>query len=141
MEGAASNRGGLALNHGRERQPICACIDAYRLTLTELTLQQSERKRILQLALDHTLQRASAVDRIVADLGQVLAGRRADLEMVTGLLDSLCEPGQLDLNDAGQVVLRQAMEHDHLIDAVEELRAEVVCEQFSHLILGGALGG
>src|SRR5918996_5541367 len=45
-----------------------------RVPLVEGAFQQLQRDAVLQLPLDYALQRARAVDRIVALLGQQLAG-------------------------------------------------------------------
>src|SRR5215211_9548749 len=72
---------------GRGRDPdhaevLAGALHADGVTLEELPVEQLERERALQLALDDPLERTGAVDRIVALRGQQLLGLGCHVEPV-----------------------------------------------------------
>src|SRR6185437_8183263 len=72
-----------ALGRGRradEAQVLARALDPDGVALVEVPFQQLEGDRVLQLALDHPLERARAVDRVVALGRQQLPGLGHDLE-------------------------------------------------------------
>ena len=67
--------------HGhRERQSLRTALDEDGIALIELTAEQTQCQRVLQLALNGALERASAKRRIIADLSDIFAGGSAGLE-------------------------------------------------------------
>ena len=51
-----------------------------------------------------------------------------------------CEPRELDVDDRAQVLARERVEDDDLVDAVQELGPEVLAERLEHVALHGLVG-
>src|SRR5512140_2733688 len=95
---------------GREDQTVLATVHLEGVALVDLAGKYLERQGILDLALDDPLERTSAEIGVIAHLGQVLAGRLRDFEMVALVRQQLADAAQLDGNDRGQLVPFQGME-------------------------------
>jgi hypothetical protein len=90
--------------------------------------------------LDGALQRPRAEHRVEAGLGQFGQRGVADLQLHVQLRQALLQVAELDLRDAGDVLLVEGVEHHHLVDAVDELGAEVGLHlahhrQLDHLVI------
>src|SRR5690349_19071649 len=66
--------------HGREAQVVSGALGTHRISLVEPSLEQLQRDRVLELALDDPLERPRAVDRIVALRREQFLGLGRDLE-------------------------------------------------------------
>src|SRR5262245_2895927 len=132
--GEADRRSGVstvALGRGGLRRR-CLCkdklavleVDADRVAFGELALEEPQRQRVLDEALDCALQRAGAVGRVPAGLGEVLLGGVGQLEAQAALGEAVAEPRQLELHDLADLLPRQRLELDDLVDPVEELGPE-----------------
>ena len=75
-------------------------------------------------ALEIPAQRTRAVERIVAALDDKLLRPVGDAELERAIGQTLSEPFDHDVDDAGEVVFRERLEEDHLIETVQKLRAE-----------------
>ena len=95
----------------------------------ELSFQQRQRQRVLQVLLDRPLERPRAVGRVVARLGQEVARPVGEAQRQPALGQHPVEPAQLDLHDLAQVGPRQAVERHDLVDAVQELRRERLAQR------------
>ncbi len=93
--------------------------------LIEFSGQDLNGQRVLQFALDRPFERTGTVIGIVANLGQVGARLRADIEMIAATGEQRGNVPELDLNDLRQVLAAKRMENDDLVDAVQELGPEV----------------
>src|SRR6266540_3777559 len=98
----------------------------HRVALGELSLEQPQRERVLDHPLDRALERAGAVGRIPAGLGDVLLRLRRQLDLDPAIGEPLPQPGELQLDDLGQLLARERLELDDLVDPVQELGAEDV---------------
>ena len=78
--------------------------------------------------MDRPLQRASPVHRVPASLDEQLACRFRDDQHDPAFVESLLEPCELDVHDCAQLILGQRLEHDDVVDAVQELGPEVVAQ-------------
>jgi len=83
----------------------------------------------LDLLLEEALQRARTVDGIVAGVGEVLLRAVGELELDLALAEALADTTELDLDDALQLLAREAVEDDDLVDPVQELGTEVLAQR------------
>src|SRR5579885_1607778 len=120
-------------------------VDDHDLAGAELLVEQALGHRVLDEALDGTPQRPGAQRRVVALVGEVVLGGRRDLDADALALE--LHGGALDhqVDDLGDLVLAELVEHDRLVDAVQELRPEVLLEGvvdlLLHLLVGDGLVG
>src|SRR5690606_5968455 len=70
-----------------DQQPALAGVDPHGVAVADPPLEDHPGERILQAALDRALQRARAVDRIVARIGEPALGRIGDVERDLALLE------------------------------------------------------
>src|SRR4051794_31204017 len=99
-------------------------VDADDVALREAAVEQSERKRVLDEPLQRALQRPRAVRRIPARLRHDLLRRVAQLELQAPLAKACAQLRELQLNDRAQLLAREWVELDDLVDPVQELRPE-----------------
>ena len=105
------------------------------VALVELALQQLERDRVLQLALDHPLERPGAVDRIVALRGQQLPGLRRHVEAEVPRGQQRLQVPELEVHDPHEILAAQRPEDDDVVHPVEELGPEVIAQLVPHPLL------
>ena len=94
----------------------------------EPPFEQRARERVLDEPLDRALERPRAVRRIPALLGEQLLRLVRDLELDPPLREPLAQPRELQLDDVGELLARQRLEDDDLVDAVQELGPEAVAQ-------------
>src|SRR5439155_8906629 len=99
-------------------------VHVHGVAFHELALEQSQREWVLDQALDRALERAGAVGGVPAGLGEDLLRRIRQLEPEASLGEALADTPQLQLDDLGDLLLRERPELDDLVDPVEKLRAE-----------------
>ena len=104
-----------------------------RVALAELALQHAHRQRVEHPALDGPLQRPRAIRRVVALCDQHVLRPVGQLDVDLAILEPLHEAAQLDVDDLPHLLARQRVEEDDLVDAVEELRPEVLAQRVHHL--------
>src|SRR5262245_22013115 len=112
-------------------------------SLGHLSADDGLRQRILDELLDGPAQRTGAVGRIEPLLHEELQGGRGWLEL-DALVGQLCvDAADHEPDDAGDVVLAQAVEDDDVVDAVDELGPEgalqLVQHPLLHLLVAGRL--
>ena len=76
------------------------------------------------MALDHPLERAGAVHRVVAELAELVARGVGELDGDPALGDPRDQPADLDVDDVAQLLLGQRVELDDVVEAVDELGLE-----------------
>src|ERR1043165_9681457 len=103
-------------------------VHEHRVARLELPFEQADRQRIDDLALQRALERPRAERGVVACARQMVLRRLADLERQAALGDHLRQAAELDLDDPLDVAEVEGVEDDHVVDAVEELRAEVAVQ-------------
>src|SRR5690606_39449141 len=85
--------------------------------------------------LDRALQGARAELRIVALRREDVLGGLRDLEAEIAALEALPQARQLHVDDGAQLLATEATVHDDLVEAVEELRTELLPEgRHGHLV-------
>ena len=73
----------------------------------EVALEQPDRERVLEQALDRALQRAGAVGRIPARVADRRLRRVGQLELEPALGETVAQPLELQLDDLAQLVAGQ----------------------------------
>src|SRR5205823_8861784 len=96
----------------------------------ELALEQPKRERILDQPLECPLQRPGAVGWIPTCFGHELLRRFRELEPEAALGQPLAQPPELELDDLAQLLPRERLELDDLVDPVQELGPEVLGQNF-----------
>jgi hypothetical protein len=91
-----------------------------------------QRELVRDLLLDEPLQRPGAEDGVVAVLGQPFLRRVRQLQRDLSALQELTKVSRLDVHDLDQVLPAQGPEHDHFVDAVQELRPQLVAQLFEY---------
>src|SRR5450759_5672387 len=110
-------------------------IDHDVISLVELALEDGERERVLQQALNCPLQRTRSECRIVTFGRQDFARRGRQLERELSVSEQLLELSQLQIDDVLNLSLAKRAENDDVVDAIEKLRAEMLSEGVRHLRL------
>src|SRR6185436_4759694 len=99
---------------------------------SELAREELHGKRIQNGALNDPLQGPGAEIRVVTQLGQVLLGPFSHRQAEFALRQGLPHPGELDIHNTAQVVARQGVEPDDLIDSVQELGTKILLQLCQH---------
>src|SRR6185312_3327816 len=90
---------------------------------------------VLDLALNRAPQRTRPELRIPAFLGEQFLAVFGDLEVHVLRLDLADDFLELETDDLFDLLAGELVEHDDLVDAVEELRTEGVLDLLHHLVL------
>src|SRR6185312_17191870 len=90
------------------------------------------RERILDLLLDGPLQRPRAVDRVEPGFAEEVACGVIERQVHVPLLQALAQVDELDVHDGADLAGAERMEHDDVIDAVDELRPEALLHDLHH---------
>src|SRR5215468_1900800 len=124
-----------------EVAPLHVHLDAR--PLRELSAHDRLRHRILDVLLDGAAELTRAVGRVVALLDEEIQRypRRLELDALVGELG--VDAGDHELHDGRDVLARERVEHDDVVDPVDELRPEgalhLVHDLFLHPLVGGLL--
>ncbi|CAI09933.1 hypothetical protein ebB234 [Aromatoleum aromaticum EbN1] len=109
----------------RKDYPPAFDIDEHLVLCAELPFQDRLRERIFDALLDRALERARAEHRIETGRRKLRKRRVRYLHRHVQPRQPLVEVLELDARDARDVLLVERVEHDDLVDAVDELRTEV----------------
>src|SRR5882762_6960356 len=110
-------------------------VDDDVVAFVELPFEDSKRERVLQQPLDRALQGTRSESRIVALGRQNLARRRRQLESELSIPQQFLELAKLQIDDVLYLLLAERAEDDDVVDAVEELGAEMLPEGARYLRL------
>src|SRR6185437_4746070 len=113
---------------------ISRVIDLDLVALGELSHEDFLRKRVLDVLLDCPLERPRSVLLVVTMLHQELGGRVGELERQLLLRQPLPHVFEQDRHDLGDHLAAQRVEHDHVVEPVQEFRVENVLELVAHLV-------
>ncbi len=94
----------------------------------EPALQQCPSQRILDQSLQRPLERPRPELRVVPFAGDDRARGRCQLQGQVAIGQSLLKVGQQQVDDPVEVRVRQRVEHDDLVDTVQELGPEASSE-------------
>src|SRR5690606_16733501 len=98
----------------------------------EVATQDALGQGVFDPALDGALEWAGAVDGVVADGYEFFPRCVAQLQTQLALGQALAQTAQLDLCDATDLILAERLEHHHLVDPVDEFRAEVLTHRIHY---------
>src|SRR3954447_1170570 len=134
-----------ALNSRRfELEQIVDRVDADNRTRLEAGVQHSLRERVLNQVLDDATQWSRSVRVIVTSLTEQIHRRLGNFELDVLLPQLSLHSCQLEIDDLADLLLRQRVEDDHGVDAVEELGPESLLELardlFPHPVILTRLG-
>ena len=115
-----------------EHQLPAGGVDLHRVAVAELAGEDLLRQRVLDLRQDRALERARAIDRVEAHVPQQFKGLFGQLQLQPALGQALLQPAQLDPRDLLDLVLVQRVEHDDVVQAVDEFRAEMRLDHAHH---------
>src|SRR5829696_3332062 len=106
----------------------------------DLAAQDHLAHGVLDHTLQHPLERPGAERRVVALFGELVQGLVGELDRDVALDELLAEALYLDLDDVAHVLALELVEHDDLVDPVEELGAEDLAQLARdaalHLLVG-----
>src|SRR6516164_1234611 len=129
----------LRLRHADEGElrlfPGALDVDDHDVARPQLAEQDLLGQAVLDLPLDRAAQRTGAEHRIVAALGEQILGGRPDLDAHVAVLQPLVDLGDHQVHDLEDLFLLQLVEHDHVVDTVEELGPEVLLQLLGDLRL------
>src|SRR6202521_2324352 len=111
-------------------------IDQDRVTASDLAAQQMFRQLVLDPARDDASQWTSAIDPVIALLGQEFLGGVRDLDRYLHLDQVLGQLLQLQVDDLPDLRSGKALEDYHRDNSIEELRAENQLQLLVDLLLG-----
>src|SRR5262245_734636 len=94
----------------------------------DLAADEAAREWGFDFVLEHALEGARAVHRVVAALGEPVLRAVGQLERELAVLEALGESGELDVEDGPDLGLIQGVEDDDVVDAIEELGPEVTAQ-------------
>src|SRR4029079_6930916 len=104
-------------------------MDEHVISLAEVALEHTQRKWIEYLPLKRAFERPRTVAQVVS-LGDEAALRGlCELHVTLSILEPLEQRSNLNVDDLRHVRDVQRVEEDHLVDAVEELRPEVLLQR------------
>jgi len=122
--------------HAFEDQGAVAVPDQNTIPFDVLPLEQGERHRVLEPALDDPFERAGAVDWIIALVDQGGLGFGRHLQGEAAVRRQPRHTRDLQFDDLQKVVATERPEDDHIVHAVQKLRLEVLPQRFEDLHLG-----
>src|SRR3982751_4960802 len=96
------------------------------IALGEASLQNRQRKRVLQQPLDCALEGTSTKRGIVSLGGENFPRLGRELKGQLAISKELLQTLQLQIDDVLNVLLTQRMEDDDVVDAIEELGTEML---------------
>src|SRR5947208_14627095 len=96
--------GGLANTCALERELAVPRVDPHRVAVRKLAFEQAEGKRVLDHALDRTLERPGAVGGIPAGVGEHLLRVVRQLELDSALGQTPAQTRELQLDDLGELL-------------------------------------
>src|SRR5262249_10087635 len=112
----------------RELQLPAAGRNANAISRGERALQDLLGERILDLLLDGPLERARTIHRIESGLADQVARGVIQDQVHVALDEALAQVQELDVHDGPDLGAAQRMEHDDVVDPVDELRAEALLD-------------
>src|SRR5580765_359411 len=108
-----------------DRQRAVHDVDPHGVALVELAGEELDREGVLELPLEQPPKWPGAERGIVALARQQVVRSVGELEGEFALGEPRRQAADLDVDDLPKVPTRERLEHDDLIDPVDELRPEV----------------
>src|SRR5688572_7231654 len=116
-----------------EREPRRANIDDDAIAFAEIAFQHAHSQRIEDPPLDGSFQWTSPIRRIIPFLYEEFLGRIRQLDLDLTVRQTLHQSTQLDVDDLLDVLSRERVEEDDLVDTVQEFGPEMLPQCFAYL--------
>jgi len=146
--GGVGHRGGLGFAAEGERGIFPGAVavpardvDDHDLAGLDLSEQDLLRQLVFDLALNGASQRSGTEHGVEATLGQQLLGLLGDLDSHVLVSHRRLDPGDHQVDHLHDLFGRELVEHHDVVDAVEELGAEVFLQFVVDLLLHPVVGG
>src|SRR5260370_770006 len=104
----------------------------YGLPRQDLTSQELHCQRILDKGLDRALEWTRPITRIVSLARQKFPGSSVQDEHKVSFLQRLAQPFQLHIDNLRNLLARQLMEDNDVVNAIEKFRFEVQAQFLQH---------
>ena len=101
--------------------------DQDRVTHLYLICQDQLCRQRFHIFLDITLQRTRAINRIICVVYNELLRIRAEFDRKLLIFQTMIQVCDNQIDNTADVILRQRLEQDDLIQTVQKLRTEVTC--------------
>src|SRR5215471_1085106 len=115
---------GLRRLRDEDQGSVEACIDPDGVAFQVVARNQLERQRILDQALDGTPHRTRTILRVIALVDDDVLGGRRDFEIELAVLEQPGHGRDLDVDDLREVLARELVEYDDVVDPIQELGPE-----------------
>jgi hypothetical protein len=119
--------------HLRKHEALPLVVDAHAVAVADLAREDLASEAVLDALLDDALQGSRAELRVVAFARERDGCRRRDTERDAARREALAQVAELDLDDAAELLARQRVEDHGLVDAVQELRPQVLLQDAAHM--------
>ena len=122
--GGAQARSGCRRSLGLrgEAEALPVPVHHHMIVVSDFVGQQLTSQLGFDFFLQQPLERSRPVARVVAGLGKVIPGRLGQVQADMPLGQASPQPFELDIDNRLEVVTRQTVEDDRLVNPVEELR-------------------
>src|SRR5450631_4569355 len=104
------------------------------VAVAQAALEDGHGEGVLEPPLDDPLERTRSIRRVIALVREEVECGRVDIEGDRPRRQTSTELPELDLDDLTELVTIQPRERDHVVDTVEEFRAEVLAQHGENLV-------
>src|ERR1700733_8913284 len=118
-----------------EDQVITLHFRNHAITGREFAAQDLLRQRILDLGLNRALQGPRAVDGVEPRLPDAIARGVVEPQLDVALRETMTQPAELNIDDGADLLAPERVEHHDLVDSIDELGPEMLCEHLHHRAL------
>src|SRR4051794_64416 len=118
-------RGGVLLGLLEDELAV-ARVDPHGVAGGEAALEDRDRQLVDQALLNDALERSRSVGRVVAEVAEQDESVGREVHLDAALADALDEPLDLEVDDLRDVLPVEHVELDDVVEAVHELRLEVL---------------
>src|SRR6187551_1913749 len=131
----------LLQRFGRGRPPrereraVRAALDHDGISGQKLAREHPPRQRVLDVTLNRATQRPRAKLRIPADLAEERFGSVTHLELDLTLRQARAQRGELNVDDAAELVTIETVVNHYLVQTIDELRSKLLLDRVhGHLL-------
>ena len=122
-----------------EDEVVAVCVDEDLGVFVHAAFDEVAGERVEYEPLDDAFQGSCSVDGVVASFGDAVEGGISQLKRDAFLGQACSELIDLDAGNFANLLFFERMEDDRIVDAVEELGAEVSFECFVNVVLLGGV--
>ena len=111
--------------HAIDRQLPAFDVDCHGFAIGDAPFKDHPCERVLDFLLDHPLERARAIDRIITAIGQPASRILGQFHAELAVGQQLVEPLHLDIDNMVDLLAPQSVEEHRLVDPVDEFGPEM----------------